>query len=396
MFVSQTFLITVGMEIRTGSAPTQDERVDAVCTNGENDHGNIAACNTKRRACNEKPDSSDDLGDGNVPCALIEFSGRPRDSDGDSTGDKIGRACKDEGDSFAESEGLDNSGEEVLESIRCQVHVRHESKNPDHGIFSGLTETDPDTGVLALTDGVESHTVNSKIALFLCEPPSVVGKVRKEEVPDDSDDKGNNTLEDEEPLPATKTSNITKSVENTSCYQTSEGGGENVTSVENSNTSGNFLAVVKHREKVDSAGVIWCLSNTQEETGKQEALKVLGQGSESRDDSPEHHAATHIARRASSVEEHVGGDLTQEITDEENGHTGLVFCAAEVEILLKIVKAGECNGISVKVVEPVHGPQHGHDPTIELLYKSNFSRVGFLDAVSEDYSLLGQGSEQTS
>jgi hypothetical protein len=58
----------------SGSAPTQDERVDTICPNGEDDHGDVAACNTEGRTCNEETDGSDDLRDGDVPCALVELS----------------------------------------------------------------------------------------------------------------------------------------------------------------------------------------------------------------------------------------------------------------------------------------------------------------------------------
>lgn len=104
------------------SAPTQDERVDTVCANGEYDHGDVAACNTEGRACDKETNSGDDLGDGDVPCALVELSRRPRDSDGDSTGDKVRWAGEDEGDGGVEAKGLNNSGEEVLDSVsNCHV-----------------------------------------------------------------------------------------------------------------------------------------------------------------------------------------------------------------------------------------------------------------------------------
>lgn len=101
----------------TGSAPTQDEGVDAVCANREDDHGDVATCNTERRACDEKADDCDNLGDGDMPCALVELSGRPGDSDSNDTGKEVGRAGKDKGDGGVEAEGLDNSGEEVLKPV---------------------------------------------------------------------------------------------------------------------------------------------------------------------------------------------------------------------------------------------------------------------------------------
>jgi hypothetical protein len=90
------------------------------------------------------------------------------------------------------------------------------------------------------------------------------------------------------------------------------------------------------------------------------------------------HSIIHVAGRASSVEEHVGRDLTQEITDEQDGDTGLVLCTGEVEVLLKIIKTSESNGVAIEVVEPVHRPQHRHDPSVELLHKGDFPWVGLL------------------
>jgi hypothetical protein len=34
-------------------------------------------------------------------------------------------------------------------------------------------------------------------------------------------------------------------------------------------------------------------------------------------------------------------------------------CALEVEILLEVIETSQGNGISVKIVEPVHAPKHG-------------------------------------
>jgi hypothetical protein len=50
----------------------------------------------------------------------------------------------------------------------------------------------------------------------------------------------------------------------------------------------------------------------------------------------------------------------------------------KTEIFLEGVEASESDGIAVKVVEPVHRPKHGHDPTIKLLHESNFLGIGLL------------------
>ena len=185
-----------------GSAPSEDERVDAVGADGEDDHSHVATRNTERRACDEEADGGDDLADGDVPGALVELAGRPGDGNCDAAGDEVGRAGEHEGDGLAEAEGLDNSGEEVLEAVGCQVHVSHEGEDPDHGVLGGLAETSPDRGVLALSYGIDGHAGYGEVALLLGEPPGVVREVGEEEEAEDGDDEGDDTLEDEEPLPS--------------------------------------------------------------------------------------------------------------------------------------------------------------------------------------------------
>lgn len=172
-------------------------------------------------------------------------------------------------------------------------------------------------------------------------------------------------------------------MEDASSDETSKGRGEDVTGVKDSNAGGDLLAVVEHREEVDSTRVVRSLCDTQEEASEQKARKVRRQSSQSGDDSPKHHADTHVTGRPSAVQEHVAGNLTKQITDEQDGNAGLILCAGEVEFLLKVVQAGKSDSVTIEVVEPVHGPQHRHDPSIELLDKSDFPGVGFLDKISK-------------
>lgn len=51
----------------------------------------------------------------------------------------------------------------------------------------------------------------------------------------------------------------------------------------------------------------------------------MNDGSECADDGPCHHCDTHVATWSSSSEEHVGGNLAEEVTDEEDAETGLIF-----------------------------------------------------------------------
>lgn len=333
-----------------GSAPTQNERVNTVCADGENDHGDIATGSTDVGASKTESKGGDTLGDGDMPRALVELARRPGDSDGDGTGNEVGWASQHKRDGLVEAKSLDHSREEVLETICGKMHVGHGSEDPHHGVLGSLSEASPDRGFATVADSVHSHAVGGEFTLVWCEPLGVVWEVGKEEEANNSNDKGNHTLEDEEPAPASDASNIAKTVEDARGDETGESSSEDVASVEDSNAGGDLLTGVEHGEEVDSAGVVWGLSHAKEEAGEQETSEVLGQGGKSRNDGPQHHAAAHVSGRSGAVEEHVGGNLAEEVTDEENRHTRLILCAGEVQVLFQVVQTCQCNGVTVKVI----------------------------------------------
>lgn len=111
-------LFLLGLPAGT-SAPAQDQRIDAIGTNCEDDHGYIAADEIHRRAGGYETDGGDDLGDGDVPCPLIELSRRPRHRNRDRASYEIGRARQNKRYRLVEAQGLDDGREEVLEAVRC-------------------------------------------------------------------------------------------------------------------------------------------------------------------------------------------------------------------------------------------------------------------------------------
>jgi hypothetical protein len=143
-------------------------------------------------------------------------------------------------------------------------------------------------------------------------------------------------------------------MEDTRSNKSRKSRGKNISSVQDSDTGRDFLTSIEHRKQVDRTRIIRCFSYAQEEAREQQALEVLRQSSQSTDDSPEHHANTHVARRPGTVEKHVGGDLAEEIADEEDGDTGLVLCAGEVEVFFEVVEAGEGDGVAVLNIKLVN------------------------------------------
>jgi hypothetical protein len=177
----------------------------------------------------------------------------------------------------------------------CTYHMGHSSENPDHGIFGGLAETSPNGRIALVSNSIESHTVCCQIALFLSQPPCVVWEIWQKEETDDSNDKRHNTLKDKEPAPSADASDITQTVKDTRGDQSRKSSREDVSGVQDGDTSSDFLASIEHRQQIHSSRVVGSLCDTEEEARKQQALEIFGQRGKSTDDSPEHHANTHVA-----------------------------------------------------------------------------------------------------
>jgi hypothetical protein len=82
--------------------------------------------------------------------------------------------------------------------------VSHETEEPDNRVLGCLLETLHGRAVTLVGSGIELHTVVGEVPLLFGEPLGVVREIGEDEVSDDGNDEGDDTLEDEEPLPAGK------------------------------------------------------------------------------------------------------------------------------------------------------------------------------------------------
>ncbi len=78
-----------------------------------------------------------------------------------------------------------------------------------------------------------------ELSLVRSQPTGVEGGIGKEGVSNDGNDTGSGTLDDEEPLPS-GVAELAVELEDTGSDETSKGCGENVTSVEDSDSGGDF------------------------------------------------------------------------------------------------------------------------------------------------------------
>jgi hypothetical protein len=111
----------------------------------------------------------------------------------------------------------------VLESISSQVEMSHEREEPDDWVGAGLSETDPDTGVSLLLNGIGSNTAVGENSFFRSKPSSGQRCVWKAEEANNGNDEGNSSLEDEKPLPTSQTSRTIHSMEYAGSNESREG-----------------------------------------------------------------------------------------------------------------------------------------------------------------------------
>ena len=116
-------------------------------------------------------------------------------------------------------------------------------------------------------------------------------------------------------------------MEYTSGDETCESSGENVTGIENGDARCNLFASVEDSEKVHSSRVVRSFCNTEEEADKQKTDEVVTDGGQGRYDGPQSHTDAHVVRGSNASQEHIRGNLSQQITNEENADAGEVLCS---------------------------------------------------------------------
>lgn len=83
--------------------PAEDERVDAVGADGEDYHADVPPHGVQSRAGGDETDRGDDLGDGDVPGALVELARAPGDENRHRARDQVWRARQHQRGCAAES-----------------------------------------------------------------------------------------------------------------------------------------------------------------------------------------------------------------------------------------------------------------------------------------------------
>lgn len=162
----------------SGRDPAENDGIDGVGTDGENNHGEVLGACVQGSEGKDEAEDGDGFRDGDVPCALVEATRRPRPGDRNEASDEVGRASEGESNSLIEVKGLNSSREEVLEAVRCKrvrtvnqlkwgnqdsptckMHMLHEGEKPELRIGCGSLETSVRADDTLLANRVQEDTV---------------------------------------------------------------------------------------------------------------------------------------------------------------------------------------------------------------------------------------------
>ncbi|KAI6750851.1 hypothetical protein HG530_014301 [Fusarium avenaceum] len=232
--------------------------------------------------------------------------------DGEGSSDEEWRTGQDQGNSGVEAECVDNSREEVLETIGGQVKMLQDNEHPHSGVDKCLAESAPGVSVALLADCVSKNAIVGELALLRGEPSGSQRRVGECEASHDGDEESDGTLQDEEPSPALDTCQSIHAFEDTCGDEACKRGRKDVAGVEDADS-------------------LRSLDDTEEESREDGAGVVVGHGCKRTDDSPCHHETAHVPRWTDAGDDHVTGDLAQ-----------------NSKVFLEAVQTGEGDGIAIE------------------------------------------------
>lgn len=232
------------------------------------------------------------------------------------------------------------------------MHVLHENKQIETRVPKSLRKTGPHSLAGLQANSVPLDTVMRQLTLLGRQPLCRQRLVGQQEDANSRYANGNDSLDDEQPLPAMHAMFIIQRGKCRRSNQARKRDRENVTSVQNRHPRGNLFARVKQTQDVQRSRVKRRLDKAQEEAHQDQASVVLDQRCESRYTAPNRAAHRHVDRRPHFVRrhEHVAGNLREEVSHVKNRYARVVLAANEPEVLFKSVESCICDRVLVELV----------------------------------------------
>jgi hypothetical protein len=275
--------------------------------------------------------------------------------------------------------------EERIERTRAQMEILHQAEQPCSLVLAGLPQTLHHADLLArIANAVALHAVVSHLALLGGQPRSCQGSVGKQEEPEDgykrcyraltgtiSKAQGSlksSNIHDEEPPPARNTIHAVQACEYSRSNQPRESRRQNLRTVQQRNTGCNLCLSsalpldnrtraisltfprIKDTQHISSARIERRLSDTKKEPTRNQPTKILHQRRTTTHNRPDEHPRAHVDARLDARDEHVAGDLHEDVADEEDGDGGVELNSCHTEVFFQVVQTRLGDGVAVDVV----------------------------------------------
>lgn len=150
--------------------------------------------------------------------------------------------------------------EERVERASREMEVLHQTEYPGPLVAAGLLQAvhGRSLDVRRVRNPVPFDPRMCQLTLVILEPARGEGSVWQKPEANEGDEAGDGSLDDEQPSPACDASEAVHTGENSCSDQAGETGCEDLSTVKDSDTGGNFSSGVEDREHVSRAGIELC------------------------------------------------------------------------------------------------------------------------------------------
>lgn len=260
-------------------------------------------------------------------------------------------------------EGGSTTYEESVERQSHDVGRQREHHEPDPNVLHGENQAARSTLLLGIGIGLANilqHTNLRNMPLLLGEAARVVWQIGENDQGQQGKEHRDRTFDPEQPAPGGVAQRALHVGQDARADEGREGVGDEVAAKEDGVARGELAARVPLGQDEQGAGKERGLDEAQKEAHNDHAGEILHDARQGGDEAPDEHDGAEVQRRPrDAVDEHVGGDLHEDVADVENAQTGLVLGVVEAEVRLQALEAGGGDVVAVEVVHDVDGDEEG-------------------------------------
>lgn len=346
-----------------------------VDTAGDEESGEVLGTVGFDSSKDDETNDGDNTEEDHVDTTLAMSISSETTADGEETGDDVGRNRHELSHLVGVAETLDDGGKEDGDGIERSV-----DSDGDHHVNPDLPVLESILGELHV-EGIRENrsilleTSENLLALGVVEELGSVGVVVHDKESHDSEDESDETLNDEDPSPAIKTTK-TLHLHDTTSKETTESTSSSSSREENSHAETALMSLIPESDVVSDTGEETTLSETESHASGEKTTKVIGDTHKGCDDGPGDHDAGNPDGGTEALHGHVGGDLGCDVEGEEDGDGDIVIpLAGHAQGLFETSELSITDVCTIEERKEVKKSQEGKKLDVHLAEESLGSRL---------------------